>query len=192
MPYVVEGRAYTNETLEFLGDAVLNLIAANFLRNRYPDKTEGELSRMRSNLVSRKLLNKVASRLHLAKLIAKTRQTNVRHHVMGNTLEAIFGAIFLDKGYKGAEKFFEILIQKQYIIPEEYEANKNYKSLLLEKASKEKFKVEFVSKEKKINNKLLFKSFVFVNQNLFAEGIGTRKKSSEQLAAQRALKNFMP
>jgi ribonuclease-3 len=189
-PIKVNGKWYTNETLEFLGDAVLNLIAANFLRNHYPDKSEGELSRMRSNLVARKQLNKVASRLHIAKLIAKSRYANIRTHVIGNTLEAIFGAIFLDKGYNQAEKFFMLLIEKEFILTSEYEANKNFKSILLEKASKEKFKVEFVSFEKEINNKLIFKSFVFINKTLFAEGIGTRKKASEQLAAKRALKNL--
>jgi len=187
-PFQHNGKEYTNETLEFLGDAVLNLISANYLKNKYPNKKEGELTRMRSNLVSRKQLNKIASRLHLAKLINKSKNTNIKNNVIGNTLEAIFGAIFLDKGYQEAENFFLKLVEKNYVKSEEYEINKNFKSQLLIKAAKEKFEIEFISKERTIKNKFFYKSFILINKNLCAEGLGRNKKSSEQIAAKKALK----
>ena len=189
-PYFVNKKKYTNETLEFLGDAVLNLIAAHFLREYYPDKTEGDLSKMRSNLVSRRQLNIIAKRLHIGKLLHKSHGTYIFNNVLGNTLEAVFGAIFLDRGYKYAEKYFHKLVIKKIILEEDYIVNKNFKSILLEKSDKEKFKLEFLSEKRVINGRNFFKSYIFANKNLIAEALGRKKKYSEQLAAKRALKNF--
>ena len=189
-PFVRDGKEYTNETLEFLGDAVLNLIVANYLKSKFPAKSEGDLSIMRSNLVSRKQLNIIAKRLHIVKFLSKSKYTYIHNNIQGNTLEALFGAIFLDRSYKYAEKFFFTLINNNLIPENEYTENKNYKSLLLEKSSKEKFKLEIVPIKKHISGHTFFKSFIFVNQKLFAEGLAKRKKSSEQIASQRALKTF--
>ena len=179
-PFLLGNKKIDNETMEFLGDAVLNLVATRYLYLHYPNMDEGELSRMRSALVSRTQLNKTAKRMHLSKFLKRTHETNIRQHVSGNTLEALFGAIFLDKGYKQAEKFFEELIKHNYIIAKEFEENNNYKSILLEKAAKEKFSLEFSTKKLYINNNLFFKSFIFVNKRLFAEGLGKKKKTAER------------
>jgi len=187
-PYYFNKKAYNNEILEFLGDAVINLVVADYLRKKYPDKKEGELSQMRSNLVSRKTLNKIASRLNLSKVILKSKDTFIYYNVLGNALEAIFGAFFLDGGYENVEKFFLKLIENNVITEKDYFYNKNYKSILLAKGDKERFSIEFFSERIDITDNKFYKSYTFVNNILCGEGMDKTKKNAEQIASLRTLK----
>ena len=100
------GLRMNNQRLEFLGDAILGAVVADFLYDRYPESPEGYLTNMRSKIVSRKHLNHLALRLNLNKLIVKKTARGVQaKSIHGDTLEALIGAVYLDQGYEVCRKF---------------------------------------------------------------------------------------
>ncbi len=106
------GNKHNNERLEYLGDSVLDLVIADMLYQYYPDKDEGELTKLRSIIVQRSQLNRIAEELGLDKYIKGNFNKNVLpDDVKGNALEAFIGAIYLDRGFKQAYKF----VKKQII-----------------------------------------------------------------------------
>ncbi len=118
--YINEHRSFKlghNERLEFLGDAVLELIVTDYLFHNYPDKPEGELTSWRSSLVNSKMLGEVAGELHFNDflLLSKGEQSEngkARNYILGDTFEAFLGSLFLDQGYESCDKFV-----KRYLIP---------------------------------------------------------------------------
>ena len=104
---VREGADENNERLEFLGDAVLSSIVAHYLFRKYPYKGEGFLTEMRSKMVNRQKLNDIALKMGLKKITFYNKFDNSLKisQIFGNTLEALIGAVFLDKGYAGTQKW---------------------------------------------------------------------------------------
>ena len=98
------GREISNERLEFLGDAVISIIVADYLFKKFPFADEGDLTEMRSRIVSRNSLNKIAEKLGVAKLIT-INKTPLNNTYTGNALEAFFGAVYIDKGYSFTQNF---------------------------------------------------------------------------------------
>ena len=185
-----------NERLEFLGDAVLELIATDFLFKKYPAYTEGELTAIRSALVNAIIISEVALKvgmndyLLLSKGEAKDRG-KARQYILANTYEAYVGAVYLDQGYETAKKF----VVESLLSPhtEEIVSKKLWrdaKSLVQEKAQ------EFVGvtplykvlHESGPDHDKHFTVGIFFSADLIAQGSGKSKQEAEQKAAEAALK----
>jgi ribonuclease III len=183
----------SNERLEFLGDAILNAIVANLLYQHYPNSQEGELTTMRSEMVKRNTLNIVAKSLGIDELVVKSKNINLDNSsLLGNTLEALIGAIYIDLGYKTCENFvrkniFEVCIANDSL----HLLESNYKSQLIEWCQKNKVKIEFILvHQDKSNTDDIFVSEVFLNNKAIARASGMTKKKSEQAASQLVLQRI--
>ncbi|MCK5416641.1 ribonuclease III [Candidatus Parcubacteria bacterium] len=180
-----------NERLEFLGDAVLEIVVTEFLFKNYPDTPEGELTNWRASLVNTKMLSIVAQELklddfiHLSKGEAKDKNSKARSYILANAVEAIIGAIYLDKGIKEATKFInkrmilkldDILDQKLYWDP---------KSKFQEMAQ-EKYKITphyKVIKEDGPDHDKEFEIGLYLGDELIVKGIGKSKQEAQINAA---------
>lgn len=179
----------SNERLEYLGDAVLGAMVAEYLFKKFPLKDEGFLTEMRSKIVNRESLNLLARKIGIANIVIYDKKNeNLRQVILGNTLEAIVGAIYLDKGYTRCRKFVvEKLIAHNYNLDELATSQSNYKSKLIEWSQKEgkDVKFEIVSVKKGSRHKE-FQAQVLVNGEAIANGFGGNKKKAEQDAAFKA------
>ena len=185
-----DGRWINNERLEFLGDAILDAIVADIVFKEFEYKKEGFLTNMRSKIVQRETLNRLALELGIDKLIkTSTKNTTPNTHMYGNALEALIGAIYLDQGYRAAKKFvLERLIQKHLNIDSVAELEANYKSRLIEWSQKQKISVSFDLIDSFVdeNNTPIFKTAVVITGEQAGIGIGYSKKESQQKAAKEA------
>jgi len=184
-----------NERLEFLGDAVLELITTEYLYKKYPTKTEGELTNFRAALVKATTLFEIASELGLNNflLLSKGEKKDLgkaREYILANALEALIGAIYLDQGYAAAANF----VEKKVIIPQEKIVEKkglrDAKSLFQEKAQAIKgiTPVYKILSEWGPDHNKHFIAGVYVGDKLIAEGEGSSKQEAHQAAAELALK----
>ncbi|MFT3845598.1 MAG: ribonuclease III [Lacibacter sp.] len=191
---VKEGSDQNNERLEFLGDAVLSAVVADYLFKKYPYKGEGFLTEMRSKMVNRATLNDIALRMGLKKITIYNKGDNSLKisQIFGNTLEALLGAIYLDLGYKKSQRW----IMKNVIIPhlfmEELEVLEiNQKNKLYGWANKNGKVLEFETLEEKVENgRRLFTIGAVVDGDLIAEGKAFNKKDASQIAAQTAVEKL--
>lgn len=185
-----DGRWINNERLEFLGDAILDAIVADIVFKQFEYKKEGFLTNMRSKIVQRETLNRLALELGIDKLIkTSARNTAPNTHMYGNALEALIGAIYLDQGYRVAKKFiYERLIQEHLNIDTVAETEVNYKSRLIEWGQKQKISVDFNLIDSFVddNNTPVFKSAVLIMDEEAGKGKGYSKKESQQKAAKEA------
>lgn len=140
------GSKLNNERLEFLGDAVLDAVIADYLFKTFPVKDEGFLTEMRSKIVSRVSLNRLAQRLGLDKLIQlEANSSNVYRSCQGDALEAILGAMYLDKGFRFTRNILLERVVKQFIdIDELVNHEVNFKSRMIEWTQKEKRQICFL------------------------------------------------
>lgn len=184
-----KGFRESNERLEFLGDAVLGLIIGEYLFKKYPFKDEGFLTEIRSRIVNRESLNNVGRKLGLENLIESDGNKNFhRTSLLGDAMEALIGAIYLDKGFKFTQKFVvSNLIQNHFNLEEVISTNTNYKSSVLTWAQSEGKKVEFVIVEEKgKNHSREFVAQVLIDSEIISHGNGWNKKKAEQDASRRA------
>jgi ribonuclease-3 len=185
-----DGRWINNERLEFLGDAILDAIVADIVFKQFEYKKEGFLTNMRSKIVQRETLNKLALELGIDKLIkTSARSTTPNTHMYGNALEALIGAIYLDQGYRVSKRFvFEKLIQEHLNIDTVAELEVNYKSRLIEWSQKHKISVSFDLIDSFVdeNNTPIFKTAVVILGEQAGLGTGYSKKESQQKAAKEA------
>ncbi|MFH1608592.1 MAG: ribonuclease III [Patescibacteria group bacterium] len=184
-----------NERLEFLGDAVLELIVTDFLYKKYPGKTEGELTAFRSALVNAIILSEIASKVKMNDflLLSKGETKDIgkaRQYILANTFEAYVGAVYLDQGYAVADKFVT-----KVLLPytEEIVAKKLWrdaKSSVQEKAQEfAGFTPAYkVLSESGPDHDKHFTIGIFFGSDLIAEGKGKSKQEAEQKAAENALK----
>ena len=157
-----------NERLELLGDAVIDLVIADFLFKKYPYKTEGFLTEMRSKIVSREQLNRVALKIGLGEMmqIRKGGTDLTKSNVLGNALEALVGAIYVDAGYTQASRFFmhKILIP-HYEIAELESVVVNFKSKIIEWAQKNGRDIKFdLIEEHELKGKRMYKMGLFLDR----------------------------
>ncbi len=183
----------SNERLEYLGDAVLSAIVAEYLFKKYPYKPEGFLTEIRSRIVSRESLNNLGKKLgviQLMKIEGGIDNRQVYSSVFGNTLEAIVGAIYLDLGYTFCRKFvISKLIIPNFNLGEIINNTKNFKSALVEWGQGNNSPVTFEILE--VKDKKKFKEFtaqVFIDGKPYEKGFGPNKKKAEQDAASKTLK----
>jgi ribonuclease-3 len=187
----------SNERLEFLGDAVLNCLVTEHLYLTHPEKSEGQLSKIKSLVVSRKILGEIADTFDLGKymffgLSEERSGGRNRQSTMSNTFEALLGAIFLDGGLEPAKKMLhKFLFEK---IPEfvKDERNVNYKSKILELSQKDGFGIPKYVTVSSIgpDHAKEFKIRIEIAGVTMGEGVGTNKKIAQQNAAQIATLNY--
>lgn len=185
-----EGTSLSNERLEFLGDAVLSLVVADFLFKKFPNKQEGFLTDIRSRIVSRNTLNIIAQKIGIPKLLRVSEDKNNKYvtDVFGSGLEALIGAVFLDNGFEKSYSFIRKIISTYLDLEYLIATDINFKSILLEWASKNGKKIFFNFVEKfESEGKFFFKTEVKVGEKIIAKGDGVTKKNSEQNAAKLAL-----
>ena len=180
--------ALNNERLEFLGDAIIGSIVAEILFQRYPKKDEGFLTNTRSKIVRREHLNEVGKRIGLEELL-KVERTKMSHnsYLLGNAVEALVGAVYLDRGYRVARKFIEKNILDRSL--EEFaKEERNYKSVVLEWAQKRHLDIEYrlVEEHNDRDGNPMFTSAVFIGGERIAQGTGYTKKESHQRASKKA------
>jgi ribonuclease III len=186
-----DGHLLNNERLEFLGDAVLNVLVADILFRQFETKNEDFLSKTRSKIVQRNSLNKIAIDLGLNKLIMASTPAEMPHYsIYGNALEALIGAIYIDQGYRKCKHFLEKKILERYVdIDCVACTDVNFKSGLLEWSQHEKASLHFDTQEiQKAEGKTSrFKAFAILNDVSIGEGEGFSKKEAQQQASKMAL-----
>ena len=188
---VRENADENNERLEYLGDAVLSALVADYLFKRYPYKEEGFLTEMRSKMVNRTQLNEIAVRMGLKKitLYNKSDGSLKVSQIFGNTLEALVGAIYLDIGYKKTSKWVtERIIMPHMFIDDLELLEINHKNKLYGWANKNGKLLEFETVEERIENgRRLFTIAAVVDGAKISEGKAFNKKDASQIAAQTAV-----
>jgi ribonuclease-3 len=184
-----ERYALNNERLEFLGDAVLDAVTAEFLYNKYPTQDEGFLTQMRSKIVNRKTLNRMASDMGLDVFLKKHGLNRISPTMLGNTFEAFVGAVYLDVGYNRTRQFILRLMRRFLNVHELESVNHNYKSQLLEYCQKQQklLQYELISHHRTRDNRERFKVAVIISGSQTAVAEDFSKKSAEQLASKKAL-----
>ena len=188
-----DGHSLNNERLEYLGDAVLDTIAAEYLFKKFPYKREGELTELRSRLVKREQLGTLARRMHLNELIEIQPTANAKC-AGGDAFEALVGALFLDKGYEATKKIvlyriFSDFMDMEAVLSEE----SNFKSKILNWAQHNHKKVEFRHKIAEQNRKTrLYLAQLLIDDEVFTEGLEYTVKKAEQIAAERAVAKIFP
>ncbi len=191
---VLNGVRRNNERLEYLGDAVLSAVIADYLFKKYPTQDEGFLTEMRSKIVSRVSLNKVGLHMGLHKMIQLDQHgSGGFKSVDGDALEALIGAIFLDKGFKFTQKIILKRIVGMHMDVDELERKDwNYKSKLIDWCQKERKKADFrVDSSVRQGSKRLYRVEVRVDGEVWASVLEHSVKSAEQLAAEHAYKKFV-
>lgn len=188
---VREGADENNERLEFLGDAIISSIVAHYLFMKYPYKEEGFLTEMRSKMVNRNQLNDIAIKMGLKKITfynnfdkgLKTSQ------IFGNTLEALVGAVFLDLGYQGTQKWVTRRILLPHLFMQDLEGvDMNIKNKLYGWANKNGKVLEFTTIGEKIERgRRLFTIGATIDGEIISEAKAFNKKDASQLAAQLAI-----
>ena len=185
----IENSQYDNERLEFLGDAFISLAVANYLFKVYPDKNEGYLTQLRAKIVSRESLNKIGEDIGLQNFILYQKSSNNYKSLVGNTFEAVYGAILMDMGLEKAQKSIEEFILKSQInIDQIILKNRDYKSELLMLFQKKRTAIVFKTlRTDHVEQEVKFSSEVFSNGESIGKGIGSSKKAAEQDACRVVL-----
>ncbi len=185
-----------NERMEFLGDAILGAIIAEYLFKKYPYRTEGYLTELRSRIVRRETLNNVALRMGLNKMVQYNQNDRglSRSHIFGNALEALIGAVYLDQGFAKTRRFIIKQMVKNYIDLDVLEStDTNYKNQLLSWAQRSGQVLTFDTMEERMEGtRKLFVVGIMLDGVLVASGSGYNKKEAGQVAAQKALEILGP
>ncbi len=180
-----------NERLEYLGDAILSAIVADFLFKKYPYREEGFLTEMRSKMVNRNKLNEIALKMGIKKITYYNKFDNSLKvsQIFGNTLEAVVGAIYLDKGFDKTRKWVLKAIILPHLFMEDLENLEiNHKNKLYGWANKNGKNLEFETLDEHMEGgRRLFTIGAVVDGALIAEGKAYNKKDASQIAAAIAI-----
>lgn len=188
----------SNERLEFLGDAVLNLLVAEYLYTHFPERNEGFLTKVRAKIVNRSALADAAEDLNLANFIIVGKNLlqsfkNGSKTILSDAFEAIVGAIYMDSGIRVVKKFINKFLIKPVTKGKDFLIDENYKSQLLEYAQSRKMEspVYIVESEDGPQHNRIFTIKVLIEGVEFGRGQGKNKKSAEQDAAKAAMIKVM-
>jgi len=180
-----------NERLEFLGDAVIGTAVADYLFKKYPYKGEGFLTEMRSKMVNRAQLNNIALQMGLRKMTRFNKMDGGLRssQIFGNTLEALVGAIYLDKKYDFTKKWIvERMIQPYLFMDDLEQIDINIKNKIIGWALKQGKQIDFVlAGEQLEGRRRLFTINVVLDGEVVASQKGFTKKDASQIAAQKAI-----
>lgn len=184
-------RTLSNERLEYLGDAALGLVVSEQLYIAYPNKDEGFLTRARARIVCRPNLNLISHRLHLDKHINSGELKDNADNIYGNALEALIGAIYIDRGFKQAEQFIiKYIIQSNEHLKRLAEADNDFKSRLLEWGQANNAHIVFnqlADNYNSISDSHNFICQVIIDAKPITQAAGKTKKEAQQTAAKKAL-----
>ncbi len=182
-----DGSHINNERLEFLGDAVIESVTSDYLFIEFPDSDEGFLTQVRSKMVSRQSLNRIASILGLDKhVISNAAGNSTQKHIYGDAFEAMMGAIYLDQGYDFVNRLLiNEIFAKHLSIDEVLKSETDFKSRLIEWCQKNRYTIEFRTDTDRSasSSRPLFHSVVYVDGIAIGHGHGDSKKAAEQNAA---------
>ena len=191
-----DGSTVNNERLEYLGDAIIDAVIADYLFRRFPNEREGFLTRMRSKIVNRAHLDSIANRMGLAQVVV-ARATSIetmKKRICGEVFEALMGALYLDKGYEKTHHYITQYVLKNYVKLEQLiQTETDFKSRLIEWGQKYKLPVAFEpieDRREKSKKGPYFSVQVTISDVPIAKGSGKSKKEAEQMASQRTL-NFI-
>ena len=191
-----DGSIVNNERLEFLGDAIIDAIVADYLFRKFPNEREGFLTRMRSRIVNRAHLDSIANQMGLVEAVKSyaTNTETVKKRICGEAFEALMGAMYLDRGYDKTNKYITGYVFKNYINMDKLiQTETDFKSRLIEWGQKHRLAVGYetidVSREKSKNCQN-FSVQVTISNVPIAKGSGKSKKEAEQMASQKTL-NFI-
>lgn len=187
----------SNERLEFLGDAVLDLIVAEYLYHNFPQNEEGDLTKFRSILVNKRFLAERAKNIKLQDFIlaSYTAMRSIEEgydSILADAYEAIIGAIFLDSGYQAAKEFIieEIFVKLDIKWLDEYDENHKSKLLEYAQANTNYIPQYNVTNEEGPEHNKTFTINVYLNGQMLGTGQGKSKKQAEQQAAKKCITTF--
>lgn len=182
----------SNERLEFLGDAILGAVIADYLYQKFPYKAEGYLTDIRSKMVNRSQLNLIAQKMGLSEMINYNDADALlnKRSLTGNALEALVGAIYLDKGFVKAKGFILKKIVKPFLDIDEIAITEfNYKSKLLEWSQKNGRVLYYAVKHHtRSRHRTLYRVVAIIDGKEYGQGEDTNKKNAEKLAAKSTFK----
>lgn len=190
----LKGQQVNNERLEYLGDAVLSSVVADYLYKKFPYQNEGFLTEMRSRIVSRSRFNKLALKMGLNKLIFQGNGNfTSSKSIFGDTFEALIGAIYLDKGYKSTRRIVIRRIIDVHLDVDEIErTDTNFKSRILEYAQREKRRLEFkVIQEIGEGHRKQYLVELILDNEPVSRGQDFSIKAAEQIAAEKACEELL-
>ena len=189
-----DGKKVNNERLEYLGDAVLDAILSDYLFEKFPEANEGFLTKIRSRIVNRDVLNNLALSMGLNKiLLSRINSSHLTKNLYGDALEALIGSVFLDIGFRKTKKLFIKNVLNKYLdLNLIVKTDTDYKSLVFEWVQKNKSNLIFTYNEEYdfILKKSIFSTILFIDKQKFGEGHGSSKKEAEQEAASQAWKRL--
>lgn len=182
-----DGTFLNNERLEFLGDAVLEAVASDYLFIEFPKADEGVLTQLRSKIVSRQTLNSLAHKLGLDKFVIQhTNGSVIQKHIHGDAFEAMIGAMYLDRGFDRVNRLLINKVFRSHLNLEEIMLSEtDYKSRLIEWCQKSRQIVQFSTgpDEGYTTQRPVFRSVVMIDGIEVGHGTGETKKEAEQHAA---------
>ncbi len=192
--YAYEHKIEFNEKMEFLGDSVLGLSVTEFIFLRYPEFEEGDLAKLRANLVKAETLSDIAERLKLGEIViisSGTEQAGGRTNrsILADCLEAIIGAIYLDQGYESAKKFV-LKNLKDKIFKEAARKDLSDPKTILQELTMQEWSTlpqYKIVDQKGMAHNPTFSAEVFIDGKSYGRGAGKSKKKAEQVAAECAL-----
>jgi ribonuclease-3 len=188
-----DGSVVNNERLEFLGDAIIDAVIADFLFRKFPNEREGFLTQMRSKIVNRAHLDSIANRMGLVQMLIAyaTNPETMKKRICGDAFEALMGAMYLDKGYEKTLKYITDHVLKNYIdLDQLAQTETDFKSRLIEWGQKYKLQVGFEIIEESREESDCSPRFsvqVTISSVPIAKGSGRSKKEAEQMASQKTL-----
>ena len=180
----------SNERLEFLGDAILDAVVAEYLYNKFPGDDEGYLTKLKSKIVNRKTLSEIGEKMGLREVIKYSQSRTINlSAIEGNAFEALIGAIYLDGGFNKAKVSLQNFIFRKFVdINKLLEVEIDFKSRLFIWCQKKRLTLEFVlHSEENIEGSWLYTIRVAINKKEYGEGKGSTKKEAEQLASKETL-----
>lgn len=185
----LEGVA-SNERLEFLGDRVIDLIVSEFLFTKFPDKTEGDLTKIKAKIVNRKMLTSIGNEMDMVDYIRYNKSQKINTDtIVGNAFEALIGAIYLDSDYQSTKRIFNSSIIKKYInLTKVMEEEIDFKSTLLIICQKNKLDLKYtMQQEASKDNDFIYIFIASINGKEWGIGKGKNKKTAEQNASRETL-----
>jgi ribonuclease-3 len=181
---------FSNERLEFLGDAVLDSVVADYLFVKFEDEDEGYLTRIKSKIVNRKTLSDIGEAMNIREILRYNQARSINLNTLeGNAFEAILGAIYLDGGYDSVKKSVQNFVFRNYVnINRLLEEEIDFKSKLFIWCQKKKLQLTFdVLKEVNTGSGWVYEVEVEINGKKYGRGKGSAKKLAEQEAAKETL-----
>ncbi len=189
-----DGKKVNNERLEYLGDAILDAILSDYLFEKFPDANEGFLTKIRSRIVKREVLNQLAVSMGINKiLISNISSVHLTKNLFGDAFEALIGAVFIDKGFKKTKRLFIKNVLNKYLdLNLIVKTDTDYKSMVFEWVQKNKSNLIYTYNEEYDFNtkKSIFSTILIIDKVELGRGQGSSKKEAEQEAANQAWKRL--